>query len=624
MCGIAGFFSQQPVPGEELARTVKAMTDSLRHRGPESEGVHVSPGGHAALGHRRLAFLDLSPTGWQPMFDSAGKYCIVFNGEIYNYRALREKVLARGVKLRSTGDCEVLLYLLMQEDVEALAQLRGMFAFAFWDEDKQSLLLARDRFGINPVVYAERNSSVAFGSEIRALDVAGYGSSALDPASFLFYLHWGSIASPRTWLKNVHSLPAGCWRRYQLGKEPVQRCFADFRQIYLDEKKPLSEAELREQVGPAVEDSVRHHLVSDVPVGVFLSGGIDSSSLVSAVRQVTNSTVSTYTISFGEGEFSEENIAAEVAKRFETDHHVCRVTAQDFLKDWPSIFAHYDQPTNDAFNSYYVSKVVAAAGQKVVLSGTGGDEFFGGYPSFRWLPAMQSRRHLLRWLGPLLTPLQKPHRREKFTHLARHAGQLSEGYRAVRGLFMPHECQSIAGPALLDQWKQTVDAVAQWEAEHFAGCGPESVRGTVSRLEVKQYLGAQLLRDINVMSMAHSLEVRVPLIDHVLAQTLWPALGHHPDLMRNKRLLYETLKQPLPEAVYSRPKQGFTFPMERWVKAELGGMITDGLQYLVKAGWLAPHTPEYIVRSLQAGHVHWSKPWSLAVFGQLSAMRSAQ
>lgn len=557
------------------------------------------------------------------MFDSTGKYAIIFNGEVYNFRALREKLLAKGVKFRSSGDCEVVLYLLMHEGIEALAQFRGMFALAFWDEQAQSLLLARDRFGIKPIVYAERSGEMAFASEIRGLDAAGYGSANIDPAAFYYYLLWGTIASPETWLQGVHSLKPGCWRRYQVGQEVAGGCYADVRSIYLERGEVKSAAVLREQTGPAVEESVRHHLESDVPVGVFLSGGIDSSSLVSAVRSVSTSRLKTYTITFGEARFSEESIAKEVARRFETDHQVCRVSAQDFLKDWPSIFAHYDQPTLDAFNSYYVSKVVAEAGQKVVLSGTGGDEFFGGYPSFRWLPQMYQRRLLLRWLGPLLAAFQKPQRREKFRYLARHANDLAEGYRAVRGLFMPHEIETVLGPAVLDQLKNTREKVNQWEAEQFAGVGAENQLGTVSRLEVRQYLGAQLLRDIDVMSMAHSLEVRVPLIDHVLAETLWPSLGRHPELMNNKRLLYETLRKQVPESVYCRPKQGFNFPMEQWVQTELVPMIGEGMNYLAEKGWLSKTVPTLILQAIENQTVHWSRPWALAVFGQLAKMRSA-
>lgn len=623
MCGIAGFFSQQSSSGEKLSRTVSHMTDSIHYRGPESDGHYQSPRGHCSLGHRRLAFLDLSPAGNNPMFDSTGQYAIVFNGEIYNFRALREKLLLRGVTFRSTGDCEVLLYLLIHEGVEALAQLRGMFAFAFWDEQAQSLLLARDRFGIKPIVYSEQNRSVAFASEIKALDAAGYGSNKIDTQGFYYYLLWGTIASPLTWLSGVKSLKPGHWRKYQVGQDVASGFFADARSIYVESGKAKSESELREQVGPAVEESVRHHLESDVPVGVFLSGGIDSSSLVSAVRQVSSSNVKTYTITFGEEKFSEEPIAREVAERFETDHHVCKVTAQDFLKDWPTIFSHYDQPTNDAFNSYYVSKVVREAGQKVVLSGTGGDEFFGGYPSFRWLPKMQSRRHVLRWMGPMLEGFQKPHRRAKWKHLCRHAGQPAESYRAVRGLFMHHELDMILGPAVLDQARQVKEVVDILERDHFSAVGTESSLATVSRLEMKQYLGAQLLRDIDVMSMAHSLEVRVPLIDHVLAGTLWPSLGHHSDLIRNKRLLYETLKRPLPESVFNRPKQGFTFPMERWVRHELNPMVSEGMNYLATTGWIAPQVPAQLLRAVQEQTIHWSRPWSLAVFGQLARMRSA-
>lgn len=623
MCGIAGLFTDRPTPPVEMARQVRAMTDSISYRGPDGDAQHLSPRGHVGLGHRRLAILDLAPTGDQPMRDPTGRYAIIFNGEIYNFRALRQSLLERGVPLRSTGDCEVVLQMLIREGVEALPKLRGMFALSFWDEEKQTMLLARDRFGIKPMVYAERDGNVAFASEIKALRAIGYGSNKIDAAGFYYYLLWGTIAPPVTWLNDVHSLMPGCWRQYQPGKAVLPGRFADIRSVYVDKQQQVSEEELRRRVGPAVEESVKLHLESDVPVGVFLSGGIDSSSIVSAVRQVTSSTVQTYNISFGESSFSEEAIAQEVADQFGTNHHSCRVTAQDFLKDWPKIFGHYDQPTLDAFNSYYVSQVVAQAGLKVVLSGTGGDEFFGGYPSFRWLLKIHDRRHLLRWLGPLLQSFQKPHRREKWKHLCQVAGNPAECYRAVRGLFMPHEIETVAGPALLDQLGSVRNKVAEVESHWFQGVGPESRLGTVSRLEVKQYLGAQLLRDIDVMAMAHSLEVRVPLVDHILAETLWPALGNQPQLMNNKRLLYETLRQPLPRSVYDRPKQGFTFPMEQWVGHELKGMVREGMNHLAQEGWIAAQVPAELEAAMQAKTIHWSRPWALAVCGQLAMQRQA-
>ncbi len=520
MCGIAGYY--QATKSRVLPEMVERMTSSLRHRGPEGQGMYHAPSGLVCFGHRRLAFLDLNPTGDQPMLDATGQHALIFNGEIYNYRELREELKARGIHFRSTGDSEVLLQMLIQHGDAALPRLRGMFALAYWNETQQELLLARDRFGIKPLVYTDTADGVAFASEIRALQEVGLASQKLNPAAFLYYLLWGSIAPTFTWLQGVQSLEPGSWQRYRLGKPTERGIFADIRQIYTTTHPvpQISEADFKRKVGETVEESVKLHLESDVPVGVFLSGGIDSSSLVSAVKEVSTNQVRTYTITFEEDHFSEESIAREVASHFETDHHVCRITAHHFLKDWQTIFSHYDQPTLDAFNSFYVSKVVAETGLKGVLSGTGGDEFFGGYPSFRWMPKVQSKARLLRWLGPLLHNMQKPQRRAKWKHLCRAAHNPLESFRAIRGLFMPHEIPAIAGPALLDRLPEIQPQVDHLEHQWLSGIGREQLPATVSRLETRQYLSAQLLRDIDVMSMAHSLEVRVPLIDHVLAETL--------------------------------------------------------------------------------------------------------
>jgi asparagine synthase (glutamine-hydrolysing) len=616
MCGIAGMFLKEPMAPTALEARVGRMTACLAHRGPDGDGYYVSPAGRVALGHRRLAILDLLPTGDQPMRDPLGRYTLIFNGEIFNFRSLREQLLQRGETLRSTGDTEVVLRLLMAEGPVCLAKLRGMFGLAFWDEQEQSLLIARDRFGIKPMVYTETADGVAFASETRALREAGWAGSEIDPAAFLYYLRWGSIAPPLTWLRDVRSLLPGHWRRYRPGHPVETGCFADIRQLYVNREGPgLSEADFREATRAAVESSVKAHLESDVPVGVFLSGGIDSSTLVSALRSVTPSRVQTYTITFEEAEFSEEPIAAEVARRFETEHHKLRVTATNIRDDLPRILARLDQPSNDGINSYYVSKAVAATGLKVVLSGTGGDEFFGGYPSFRWLPKLHARRKVLRWLGPMLQKFQKPHRREKWRHLVTHAGSWTEAYRAVRGLFLPHELPAIAGPRLQGN---LIDQVGEVEHELLSPVGAERPPATVSRLETRQYLGVQLLRDIDAMAMAHSLEVRVPLVDQDVASTLWPTLGARPELMTNKRLLYETLRHPLPAAVFNRPKQGFTFPFQQWLKDDLREFVDVGQRHLADAGWIQPQLPATLRAGFDAGAVHWSRLWSLAVFGQMA------
>jgi asparagine synthase (glutamine-hydrolysing) len=618
MCGIAGLFQHQPPERDALAERVRAMTASLAHRGPDGEGEYFSPKGRLALGHRRLAILDLNPTGDQPMVDATGRYAFIFNGEVYNYRALREDLLSRGVTLRSTGDAEAVFQFLIREGPACLAKFRGMFALAFWDEHEQSLLVARDRFGIKPLVYAESPEGVAFGSEIRALAAGGWISDELDPAAFLYYLQWGSIAPPLTWKRDAKALCPGHWRRYRPGRAVESGCFADVRELFITRPgADLSESELRARTGAAVEESVRLHLESDVPVGVFLSGGIDSSSLVSAVSTVTGSRVQTYTITFDEAAFSEEPIAADVARHFGTDHHTLRVTARLIQDDLPHIIEHLDQPSNDGINSYYVSRAVAQTGLKVVLSGTGGDELFGGYPSFQWLPNVNARRHMLRWLGPLLQGFQKPHRREKWRHLVRHASDWAESYRAVRGLFLPHELPFILGERVQGQLKGLQAEVQKIEREVLSPTGTERPAASVARLESRQYLGVQLLRDIDAMAMAHALEVRVPLVDAELAATLWPGLGSQPALLANKRLLYETLRRPLPPSVFNRPKQGFTFPFAQWLRRELREFVEAGQRHLVDQGWLDRHLPDRLRDGFEAGTVHWSRLWSLGVFGQM-------
>jgi asparagine synthase (glutamine-hydrolysing) len=614
MCGIAGVVRHGAATVPDPAA---ALCAALAHRGPDGHGVWRSPGDEVLLVHTRLAIIDPSPAGAQPMATPDGRHRIVFNGEVYNYRELRRSLEARGERFTTGSDTEVLLRLLACDGASALAEVRGMFALAWWDAQARSLVLARDRFGIKPL-YVAADRSIAFASEIHALAWSGLAGRSVDPAGVLGYLAWGTVPPPLTCVAGVQSLLPGTWLRCDADGRRVQQPFADVAALHARSLSGATESELRERVGAAVQDSVAAHLVADVPVGIFLSGGIDSSAILSAAVNGGFCGLNTYTVRFDDRS-SEHEWARLVANTFGATHHELVLDPSRIVSDLPRILRHLDQPTLDAVNGFYVSAAVAETGIKAVLSGTGGDELFGGYPSFRRLPAAFRLRRRLGGValavGPVVSAVLPERLTERWQHFMSGNGGIDVAYRTQRGLYMPAELERLAGPALRDRWAPTTARLAAAESVLFDGAAT-TLEGDVARLETRVYLGSQLLRDLDVMSMAHGLEVRVPFVDHVLLDAVWPDLGAYPALMRNKRLLHETLAQALPHEAVDRPKQGFTLPFSRWIASELQPFVRSGMAYLAESEWIAPEVPDATWRAWEAGAAHWSRPWALGMLGE--------
>ena len=614
MCGIAGVVRRGGAIAPDPAAALGA---ALAHRGPDGHGVWRSPGRDVLLVHTRLAIIDPGPSGAQPMVTPDGRHHIVYNGEVYNYRELRRSLEARGERFTTGSDTEVLLRLLALDGAAALAQVRGMFALAWWDAESRALVLARDRFGIKPLYVASAAGSVAFASEVHALVSSGLVERTVDPAGVLGYLAWGTVPPSLTCVAGVESLLPGTWLHCGPDGRCVQQPFADVAGVHARRFSNGTESALRRRVGAAVQDSVAAHLVADVPVGIFLSGGIDSSAILSAAVNAGAAGLNTYTVRFDDRS-SEHEYARLVASTFGATHHELVLDPSRIVADLPRILSHLDQPTLDAVNGFYVSAAVAETGIKAVLSGTGGDELFGGYPSFRRLPAaFRLKRRLGRMaaaVGPAVSTVLPERLSERWQHFMSGNGRIDVAYRTQRGLYMPAELEQLAGPALRDCWQPTVARLAAAESVLLDGAAT-TLEGDVARLETRVYLGSQLLRDLDVMSMAHGLEVRVPFVDHVLLDAVWPDLGAHPALMRNKRLLHETLSRALPSAAVDRPKQGFTLPFSRWIGGELQPFVRSGMAYLVESGWIAPEAPDATWRAWQSGAAHWSRPWALGVLG---------
>ena len=615
MCGIAGVVRRE---GAITPDPAVALGAALAHRGPDGRGVWRSPARDALLVHTRLAIIDPGPSGAQPMATADGRHRMVFNGEVFNYRELRRSLEARGERFTTGSDTEVLLRLLACDGPAALAGVRGMFALAWWDAEARALVLARDRFGIKPLYVAASDRSIAFASEIHALVASGLVERAIDPAGVLGFLEWGTVPPNLTYVAGVETLAPGTWLRWSQDGAQARWPFAEVAGVYARPHSGCTEAELRERAGAAVQQSVAAHLVADVPVGIFLSGGIDSSAILSAAADAGVCGLNTYTVRFDDRS-SEHDYAALVAATFGATHHELALDSSRIVADLPRILARLDQPTLDAVNAYYVSAAVAETGIKAVLSGSGGDEMFGGYPSFRRLPAAMRWKRRLQPIVPAMSPAVSAVLPERLTERWRHFmsgnGRIHAAYRTQRGLYMPAEAERLAGPALRDRWASASSRVAAAESLLFDG-DASTLEGDVARLETRIYLGSQLLRDLDVMSMAHGLEVRVPFVDHVLLEAVWPDLGAHPSLMRNKRLLHETLARPLPREAVQRPKQTFTLPFAKWMAGDLEPFVRSGMAHLADSGWIAPGVPDATWRAWQRGAAHWSRPWALGLLGE--------
>lgn len=622
MCGIVGILARDATVTEEM---LERATRSLAHRGPDDHGTVILRETRPepielGLGNRRLAILDLSPLGHQPMRDPETGNWIVHNGEIYNFREVRSKLERDGIRFVTQSDTEVILKAYARWGEQCLRHFRGMFAFAIWDAERRRLLVARDPMGIKPLYYYISERYFLFSSELRTLLGTGLISCTLDSSAVWNYLGFGSVYEPDTLIEGISALaPAHylSWEKGTLRTIP----YVDFPSH--DSKEPISENRVQRErkVHATLDESVRMQLVSDVPVGVFLSGGIDSSSLVGILSR-SGVRPSTFSIVFREEEFSEAEHSRRVARQFRTDHHELTVSQQDVFDAIPNALRAMDQPTMDGINTYFVSQQTRAAGVKVALSGLGGDELFAGYSSFQTVPRMEKFKHLWTHVPDFfrgttaaafaaLVPANDQNR--KLSALLQGNGRLIHPYFLTRMVFPPRQRQNLAPGARVEA-RNHADACLRTAIEGAKGL---DAINRVSYLETRCYMLNTLLRDSDVMSMAHGLEVRVPLIDDQLAGQVmalpgaWKVGGATP-----KRLLVDALQGALPDSVVRRPKRGFTLPFEHWMRDALRSEVE---QTLAKIGdgplgqFLDATAAQNIWNDFLRGETSWSRPWSLFV-----------
>jgi asparagine synthase (glutamine-hydrolysing) len=612
MCGLTGIFSTR-----ESAGTVEAMMTCLSHRGPDDTGIEeltTKSGERAAtFGHRRLAILDLSPGGHQPKFSADRRFCMTYNGEIYNYAELKKDLESAGMTFSTASDSEVILRGWEKEGPGYLRRLRGMFALVIWDRQEETGYLIRDPFGIKPLYVAEVDGDILFASEIRAILDTGRVARRLSPEAVRSYLSTGSVSEPLTIIDGIRAIPPGFVNR-------VVKAGSGFRieqgPAYIE---PFSSDGVIERhrrshihrIRDALRESVRYHLVSDVPVGVFLSGGIDSSAVAGLASEVSSTPIDSFTVTFAESDYSEAEPAREAARRFGTRHHEVPLSGRDLLDMLPDVFSAMDQPSLDGFNTFVVSRAVAEHGLKVVLSGLGGDELFGGYPSFRRAQMISPLWRLpraLRKAGSIaLSPLSDI-RASRVRALLDEDVPARAAYRASRTLFGERQVKR-----LMDSGPGPEAIVSPWHPGSFDLDGL-NIMQQVSALELMGYMRNTLLRDSDVFSMAWGLELRVPLVDIRVAQVAREAAAAATFNGEPKPMLLEAVRDLVPESSFSKPKKGFTLPFEKWMRVELyrevDSVLTGGG---ARSLGLVPDevaTVWSLFQSRRPG-VNWSRPWAL-------------
>ncbi len=630
MCAIAGIVGRLDEKNREaLGRMARAMA----HRGPDAEGVWVGQadamGRGCMLAHRRLAILDLSPGGNQPMVDGPSGQVIVFNGEIYNYRQLRERMGQAAGHLQSTGDTAVMLRLLAREGHCAVKKLRGMFAFGLWDEQTRRLVLGRDPLGIKPL-YVCRNPQAkgtwdwVFASEVRAIVASGLlGRPRLNPAAVAGVVWNGFVLGPETVVEGVESLRPGEVRVIDLAGD-------ESHEYWSLEDRPGEATEERD-VAEALEESVRLHLESDVPLGVFLSGGIDSSAVANLAQQAAGGGINTFTLGVDDPDLDESENARRIARAIGTSHHEIRLGEEKFVANLDRAMDSLDQPTFDGLNSFYMSQAVKEAGLTVALVGTGGDELFGGYRSFRELPALCRWQWRTRWVpmalkragANVLSGLMHGPGVGRQTRWAKLPEMIGAGEEMIRlyqlaySLFLP-EFQGELMREKLEEGRMVAGMPGElWDRLERETRG-RSALSAVGVLEQRCFLGERLLRDTDAASMSVSLEVRLPLVDQELVEKV----NRLPDAVRyrpvgRKRLLRKAGLKGLDEKLFEGRKRGFVLPYDRWIRQGLGKAIDEMMrdERSAEAVGLNGKAVGKLWEAFKAGNagLYWSRVWGVYV-----------
>ena len=618
MCGIAGILNFKDVPANE--GHIRQMTGAMSHRGPDADGILVE--GPLALGHRRLAIIDLSPDSNQPFTDNSGRYVMVFNGEMYNFREVKPTI--HDYDFKTTGDTEVLIAAYAKWGPDCITHFRGMFTFAIWDRQEKELFVARDRMGVKPLYYYIDQGKFIFASEIRAILASGQVKRQLDPSALLDYFSYQSISSPASPVEGIRQLEAGTWMKIKSGRQE-KRVYWDVTTARTTDFDFSDRQQVQRKIRDLTLQSVERRLVSDVPVGAFLSGGIDSSAVVGLMAEAGSSRPNTFNVSFDEKEFDESHYAELIAKKFNTQHTRLLMKPTVFLDELQNALDAMDTPSGDGINSYVVSKAIRRNGMTVALSGVGGDELFAGYPFFAqylqlqrikgWWTLPAGLRQMLAntWAGRQAQG--KKARMKQLLELP--SMSIDHSYPVFRQMLSPHLIQQLT--TLADNHRPTTPTTPTIVGQELSARSGELRRlPLLSQVSAAEYLGYTqhtLLKDTDQMSMAVSLEVREPFFDQDLVEFVLAI----PDQLKKptypKSLLVESLKPLLPDEIVFRKKQGFVFPWEVWLRTELKTFCEERLQRIAQRPFIqGPALMAYWKRFLAGDKdIRWGEIWLFVV-----------
>ena len=576
MCGIAGIIGLRD-KGDATTK-IKRLANALAHRGPDAEGFFIDD--RVALAHRRLSIIDLSETANQPLFDVTGRYCIILNGEIYNYREVKSSFSE--YPFRTESDTEVVLAAYVEHGTDCLSLLNGMFALAIWDSERRELFVARDRLGVKPLYYSQTADGVfVFASEIRAILDSELIPRHLSKNGLYEYLMYQSVYSPRTIVENIFQLPAGefgLFRDSKFEKWPFWQI--DKTTAYVD----IDESEVKKNVKDLLLRSVERRMVSDVRLGAFLSGGIDSSAVVALMSEVSEQPIDTFSVFFGEREFDESQYSNLIAQKYNTRHTGVVITPGDLLAELPSALKAVDSPSGDGINTYVVSKATKRSGLKVALSGLGGDELFAGYPNFlRWLklkkgifPKIPTTMRKSLAFALSASKRSKAHRSADI--LRAEGSDISDIYSVLRQVMSKKIVDDLS---MFDKSDNDVEDLLRERASSIDGF-PLFSQFTIA--ELLGYTQNVLLKDTDQFSMASALEVREPFFDYELVEYVLRI----PDKIKfpkyPKSLLVESIAPMLPDEIVHRKKMGFVFPWEEWMRNELKVFCRSSLCNLAERG----------------------------------------
>lgn len=615
MCGIAGIATAPG--GDSLRAAAERMAAAMKHRGPDSQGVEEFPG--CLLVNARLSIIDLSERGRMPMSSADGQAWITYNGETYNAAELRAELEQRGHSFRTASDTEVVLHLYLEYGERFVEKLRGMFAFAIWDLRERKLLLGRDRLGIKPLLMHQSAGRLLFASELKALLASGLVPRKLDPAGLRAFLQLGHIPPPWTAIQGVTSLPPGhigVWHDGHWRTEPYWSLAPHASSAPAPADHPAAD------LSDMLLDAMRNHLVSDVPVLIFLSGGTDSACLGALAAAVGAKNLAAMTVGFGESEFDESPLTKRTADALGIPLEVVTLEARRVEADLDHAIWALDEPSVDGLNSYWISKLGAEAGFKVALSGQGGDELFGGYESLAWFERFNSVARLAKPLPsfPFRGILDRdafPFRWRKLSYLIGADDPFVAAQLAVKVLFLDRDVRELVSPAVTRNGyhSEARDHLAYWSKQ----VENEDLRERLAFMDIHTHLEPRLLRDLDAMSMAHSIEVRPVFLDHRVVEFLLsiPASVR----MQRKRLLLDAAKKFLPPALLAdletRRKRTFTFPFQRWLSRDLRGAMKETFapDRLRQTGILEPAAVSRLWNHYQhaEGAVGWSRIWDLFV-----------